>query len=68
MSSQEQFSASNDTGSRSRAYPDCPECLGPMTVRQLSPVLRASHVDEVVYGCNNCGAETKQNVSRSSAI
>jgi hypothetical protein len=35
-----------------------------MTVRQVTPVLFASGLDDVVYGCARCGAELKRTVKR----
>jgi hypothetical protein len=46
------------------AQPECPGCNRSMTVRQVSPVLFASGIDHVVYGCARCGAETKRLVRR----
>ena len=66
MSYQEQFVASNDHGpSTATAYPDCPQCRGKMTVRQLSPAVSASNVDEVVYGCARCDTELKRDIRRN---
>lgn len=69
MSSQEQFTASNPPPSSAEmAYPDCPQCQGQMSVRQLSPAPRAVSVDEVIYGCDRCGTELKQHVRRTTSI
>jgi len=35
-----------------------------MTLWPVSPVLSASDIDDVVYGCAACGAETKRSVKR----
>ena len=66
MSPQQQFSASNEREPLSEtAGPDCPQCHGTMTVRQLSPAVSASDVDEVVYGCARCGTELKRDIKRT---
>jgi hypothetical protein len=35
-----------------------------MTVKQISPLLFASDLDDVVYGCDKCGTEAKRTVRR----
>jgi hypothetical protein len=35
-----------------------------MTVKSVTPVLFASGLDDVVYGCEDCGTETKRTVKR----
>jgi hypothetical protein len=35
-----------------------------MTVKQVMPVLFAPNVDDVVYGCEECGTEIKRSVKR----
>lgn len=45
--------------------PVCPQCQGRMTLKQVSPVLFASSFDDVVFGCNHCGTETKRTVKRA---
>jgi hypothetical protein len=35
-----------------------------MTVKQVIPVLFAPNVDDVVYGCDECGTEIKLGVNR----
>jgi DNA-directed RNA polymerase subunit RPC12/RpoP len=45
-------------------YPACPECQRRMTVKSVTPVLFASGLDDVVYGCEDCGTETKRTVKR----
>jgi DNA-directed RNA polymerase subunit RPC12/RpoP len=66
MSSQEQFAASHYCApSPGTAYPDCPRCRGRMTVKQLSPALSASNVDEVVYGCARCDTELMRDIRRT---
>jgi hypothetical protein len=66
MSSQEQISA--DAPRSRNATPDCPQCNKPMTVKQVSPVLFAPGIDDVVYGCGACGTEAKRSVRRTSPI
>ena len=36
-----------------------------MTVKQVSPLLFASNMDDVVYGCEDCGTEIKRTVKRA---
>jgi hypothetical protein len=36
-----------------------------MTVKQVSPVLFASGLDDVVYGCEECATEAKRTVKRA---
>jgi hypothetical protein len=45
-------------------YPACPECQRRMTVKSVTPVLFASGIDDVVYGCEDCVTETKRTVKR----
>lgn len=45
-------------------YPVCPECQRRMTVKSVTPVLFASGIDDVVYGCEDCGTEAKRTVKR----
>ena len=45
-------------------HPNCPTCQRAMTVKQVTPVLFASDLDEMVYGCEDCGAEVKRTVKR----
>jgi DNA-directed RNA polymerase subunit RPC12/RpoP len=44
--------------------PVCPRCQRRMTVKQVSSVLFATDVDDVVYGCDKCGTEDKRTVRR----
>jgi RNase P subunit RPR2 len=44
--------------------PICPQCRHRMTVKQVAPVLFASEMDDIVYGCEECGTETKRTVKR----
>jgi hypothetical protein len=65
MSSQQQFTAGGYMPPpKANPHPDCPGCNHPMTVRQVSPMLFACDIDDVVYGCARCGAETKRSVRR----
>jgi len=66
MSSQEQFASSSDGAPPRKpdGPPQCPECRRRMTVKRVLPVLFASNLDDVVYGCNRCGTETKRTVKR----
>jgi hypothetical protein len=36
-----------------------------MTVKQVAPVLFASNMDDVIYGCASCGTEAKRTVKRA---
>ena len=36
-----------------------------MTVKHVTPVLFASNLDEVIYGCEKCGTEAKRTVTRA---
>ena len=36
-----------------------------MVVRQVTPLLFASELDDVVYGCEECGTELKRTVKRT---
>jgi DNA-directed RNA polymerase subunit RPC12/RpoP len=52
-------------GLKSRApHPDCPKCSRRMTVKQVTPVLFASNIDDVIYGCEDCSTEVKRSVKR----
>jgi hypothetical protein len=35
-----------------------------MTIRQVAPVLFASELDDVTYGCETCATEAKRTVRR----
>jgi DNA-directed RNA polymerase subunit RPC12/RpoP len=66
MSSQERFAAGeNGEPSNSGEAPFCSQCQSRMTVKQISPVLFASDVDDMVYGCEGCGTEVKRTVKRA---
>ena len=45
--------------------PPCPQCQRRMTVKQVTPVLFASAMDDVIYGCQECGTETKKTIKRA---
>jgi DNA-directed RNA polymerase subunit RPC12/RpoP len=51
--------------SRHAPDPQCQGCQRRMSVKQVSPVLFASEMDDVIYRCDGCGAETKRTVKRS---
>jgi hypothetical protein len=36
-----------------------------MTVKQVSPALLASEIDDVIYGCEDCGTEVLRAVKRA---
>jgi hypothetical protein len=44
--------------------PACPKCRRRMTVRQVTPVLFASGIDDVIFGCEDCGTKQKRTVRR----
>ena len=46
-------------------HPACPKCERRMTVKQVTPLLFASGMDDVVYGCDDCGTEIKKTVKRA---
>ena len=48
-----------------KKYPSCPKCRRRMTVKQVAPVLFAADVDDIVFGCEDCGTEVKRTVKRS---
>jgi hypothetical protein len=67
MSSQEQHGLVNGgrpPRSGGPVIPPCPTCERPMTVKQVSSVLFASGLDDVVYGCEDCGTEAHRTVKR----
>ncbi len=45
--------------------PACPQCDRRMGVKQVAPLLFASDLDEVIYGCDTCGTEAKRTVKRT---
>lgn len=47
------------------ARPSCPRCSRKMTVKQVSPVLFASNIDDVIYGCEDCSTTVKRTVKRN---
>jgi hypothetical protein len=49
----------------SAAFPNCPQCERRMTTKQVAPVLFASNLDDVTYGCEKCGTEAKRTVTRA---
>jgi hypothetical protein len=36
-----------------------------MAVKQVTPVLFASDLDDIVFGCDACGVEVKRTVKRA---
>ena len=44
--------------------PICPTCQRRMTVKQVTPVLFASGMDDMIFGCEGCGTEAKRTVKR----
>jgi hypothetical protein len=36
-----------------------------MTVKQVTPVLFASGMDDVIYGCEDCGTEVKRTLKQT---
>jgi len=55
----------NGPPQRSQSRPSCPQCGRGMTVRQAAPLMFTTDIDEVVYGCADCGAQAKRTVKRS---
>jgi hypothetical protein len=51
--------------SRSSKNPPCPTCERRTTVKQVTPLLFASELDDVIYGCEECGTEVKRTVKRT---
>jgi hypothetical protein len=45
--------------------PPCPTCERRMTVKQVMPLLFASGLDDVIYGCEKCGTEIRRTVKRT---
>ena len=61
MSSQQQFTPGSG-GTLPKAvdtHPDCPRCKTQMALKQVSPMLFASDIDEMHYRCDGCGTEIK---------
>jgi hypothetical protein len=50
---------------RNTRNPPCPTCERRLIVKQATPVLFASGLDDVIYGCEKCGTETKLAVKRT---
>jgi hypothetical protein len=55
----------SDERKKQATHPTCPKCTRRMTVKQVSPVLFAATVDDVIYGCEDCGTEVKRTVKRA---
>ncbi len=51
-------------GGTKAAAPMCPKCAGRMIVKQVAPVLFASKLDDVIFGCDKCATEVKRTVKR----
>jgi hypothetical protein len=51
-------------GSHAPTRPSCPRCGRSMSVRQAAPLMFASDIDEVVYGCAGCGTQAKRTIKR----
>ena len=45
--------------------PTCPLCRRRMTVKQVTPVLFASGMDDVIYGCEDCSTEVKRTIKQT---
>jgi hypothetical protein len=45
-------------------HPDCPKCQRAMTVKQVTPVLFATDLDDIVFGCEDCSTEVKRTIKR----
>jgi hypothetical protein len=43
----------------------CPKCQRPMTLKQVTPLLFTASMDEMVYGCEDCGTKTKRTMKRA---
>ena len=67
MSSQEQYANffGGSPGGGASEAPSCPKCQRRMEVKQITPVLFAQKLDDVVYGCDRCGTEAKRTVKRT---
>jgi RNase P subunit RPR2 len=66
MSSQEQIQSGGATSAGPASErPNCPKCSRPMGVKQVMPVLFASDLDDVLFGCAECGTEAKRTVKRA---
>jgi hypothetical protein len=66
MSNEELISRAENVPQRSNnTAPLCPKCQRGMMLRQVSPTMFASRADDMVYGCESCGAEVKRTVQRT---
>jgi RNase P subunit RPR2 len=52
------------TGANGAKHPVCKLCRQPIIVKLIAPVLFAGAFDDVVYGCERCGAEAKRTLKR----
>lgn len=64
MSLRETNSGSGHGPVRGTIHPACPECSRPMTVKRIMPVMFTTNVDDLVFGCDECGTEAKRTVKR----
>jgi DNA-directed RNA polymerase subunit RPC12/RpoP len=66
MSSQDQIDAGSAKSVHGGgAHPNCPRCQSRMRVKQVSPVMMAADLDDVVYGCERCATEVKRTMKRA---
>jgi hypothetical protein len=65
MSMQERETGGPAYGGFESFNPLCPGCAGRMLLKQVTPALFASKVDEMIFGCDNCGTEIERTVSRA---
>jgi hypothetical protein len=40
--------------------PSCPQCQRRMIVKRVAPVLFATNLDDVIYGCEKCHTEVRR--------
>jgi hypothetical protein len=64
MQERNSMTAGSQPRAGGRNHPNCPRCERAMTVKQVTPLLFASDLDEVVFGCSDCGTEAKRTVKR----
>lgn len=65
MPTQDPASMRTGTPRAGGVHPNCPQCQRSMTVKQVTPVLFASDLDDIVFGCSDCGTESKRTVKRA---
>jgi type II secretory ATPase GspE/PulE/Tfp pilus assembly ATPase PilB-like protein len=44
----------------------CPNCKGEMTISEVTPVLFADDLEDVIYRCKGCRSEMKRTFKRRS--